>query len=263
MKTMKILCMIPTFNEAENIKDLISEILKIKINNNIKDANNINDTNNINDVKDIYDINVLVVDDDSPDGTWKIVKEIVSENKKVHLLHRTKNKGRGYSGRAGFKWALENNYDAVIEMDADFSHHPRHIPDLLKGLENADMVLGSRMVSGGKDLRKEWARRNLTKLANLYIRLVLGIKVRDCNSGYRAYTRKALEKINVNKLFAEGPLTVQEILYRAKLAGLKIREVPIIFIEREKGESTLTLKKIWQGYSGVVKLRLMRMFGKI
>ncbi len=237
---MKIVCLIPTFNESENIKDLIDAILSLG-----------------------KEYEALVVDDDSPDGTWKIVKEMAAKNKRVHLIHRTKNKGRGYSGRAGFLWGLDNGADIMIEMDADFSHHPKFIPSLVKGLDDADMVLGSRQVKGGKDLRKEAWRRIFTKMANFYIRMILGVKVKDCNSGFRSYTRRALQKIKVEKLSSEGPLTVQEILYRAHLAGLNMKEVPIVFIEREKGESTLTLKKIWQGYSGVVKLRLMRMMGKI
>ena len=237
---MKITCIIPTYNEAENIRDLVNEILELR-----------------------SDIEVLVVDDDSPDGTWKIVKEITEKNKRVHLLHRTKNKGRGYSGRAGFRWCLDNGADAVVEMDADFSHQPKYIPALINGLRNADMVLGSRRVKGGKDLREGTGRKILTFLANLYIRILLGVKVKDCNSGFKVYTRDALEKINVNKLFAQGPLTVQEILYRAKLAKLKIMEVPIEFIEREIGETKLDMNRILQGYFGVLKLRWMHLIGKI
>jgi dolichol-phosphate mannosyltransferase len=198
----------------------------------------------------------LVIDDDSPDRTWELVAAMAGRDPCVHLLHRRTDRGRGRAGRAGFARALEMGAEVVVEMDADFSHPPRFVPALLAALATgADVALGSRAVVGGQDLGRPLWRRVVTRLANAYIRWVLWLPVRDCNSGFRAFTRQALEKIGIDRIRARGPGIVQEILFKAHRQGLVLREVPIEFIERARGQSTLTMKTLMQGYWLVLSLR--------
>ncbi len=238
---MLVYVMIPTYNEFANIKNLIEGILKLRISN----------------------LNIVVVDDNSPDGTWKIVKEISKKQKNVHLLLRTKDKGRGAAGKDGFIYCLKNKADVVVEMDADFSHNPKYIPKMLKELYNADIILGSRRIEGGKEVGRSAFRRFVTWVANLYIRIVLGLKVRDCNSGFRCFKRKVLEGIKAGKLESKGPAIVQEVLFKAHLKGFKIKEIPIIFIDRKKGQSKLGLKQLIAGYLMVLRLKYLSIAGKL
>jgi dolichol-phosphate mannosyltransferase len=232
---------VPTFNESENVDPLLDDLLALD-----------------------DGLEVLVVDDDSPDGTWKLVAKRAELDTRVHLLHRRTDRGRGNAGRAGFLRALEMGAEIVVEMDADLSHPPSAIPRLVARLrEGADLVLGSRAVPGGKDLGRPLARRVITFLANTYIRVVLGLRVRDCNSGYRAWRAEALRAARVGEVVSEGPAIVQELLFRAKRAGLRIAEVPIEFVERARGRSTLTFGKLLQGYFMVLKLRAWAWSGRI
>ncbi|MEM3127026.1 MAG: polyprenol monophosphomannose synthase [Candidatus Woesearchaeota archaeon] len=238
---MKTLVMIPTYNEKENIVKLIKKILGLKING----------------------LEILVVDDNSPDGTSHKVQKIRNKNKKVHLLLRTEDKGRGKAGREGFLWCIKHKADYIIEMDADFSHDPKYIPHLLAKLKECDMVLGSRFVKGGKQIKRPLRRCFITWAANLYIRLLFRLKVKDCNSGYRAFRRKVLESIDLPHFTAKGPDIVQETLYRAHLKGFRICEVPIVFREREAGSSKLGMKQLWKGYTAVLRLKWMHLRGII
>src|SRR5258708_22477308 len=169
----RVVCTLPTYNEAQNILPLAREILALG-----------------------PDFRVLVMDDDSPDGTWKLVEEAARTEPRLGLLHRTQDKGRGRSGRDGFARALALGADVVVEMDADFSHQPRFIPELVRALgpdgSPQGLVLGSRAVAGGMDADRGWTRRLITKLANLYIRIVLGVGVHDCNSGFRSWRPSTL-----------------------------------------------------------------------
>jgi len=235
---MKPYVMIPTYNERENIANLIDKILKLKIKN----------------------LRIVVVDDNSPDGTWKIVQNISNKKKNVHLLLRKKDKGRGSAGRDGFIYCLRNNADIVVEMDADMSHDPKYIPTLIVGLKDADLVLGSRRLKGSKEVGRGWFRKFVTWGANLYITLMLGIKVKDCNSGFRSFKRKVLEKIKLEKLESKGPSIVQEVLFKAHLNKFKIREIPITFVNRTKGKSKLGLKQLANGYFMVLKLKIQHLF---
>lgn len=237
---------VPTWNEALNVEGLIDALL------------------GLNSEESPYRYEVLVADDDSPDGTWKLAARRAELDTRVHLLHRKEDRGRGRAGRAAFLKALEMGADAVVEMDADFSHPPRYIPEMVAKLDAGyDLVLGSRGVAGGKDLGRPLLRRAVTKLANLYIRLVLGLHVRDCNSGFRAWRASALRAVRVEETVSQGPAIVQELLYKARLAGLSVCEVPIEFVERERGESSLTLRKLLQGYFMVLKLRWWSITGKL
>jgi dolichol-phosphate mannosyltransferase len=238
---MKTVLVIPTYNEADNIQRLISALRKLKL----------------------PTLDILVVDDNSPDGTSKIVQSLMKQDKKLHLLLRTTDRGRGSAGIEGFKKALAVGADIICEMDADFSHDPKFLPLLLHGLESADMVLGSRAVVGGKDDDRPLFRCLLTKAANFYIRVILGLKVRDCNSGYRCFKRKVLATINLDAITTKGPGIVQEILYRANLSGFRIVEIPVSFVERKQGTSKLGFRHLVSGYFLIIKLRLLRLFGKI
>ena len=238
---MKLFVMIPTYNERENIKNLIDKILKLKINN----------------------LHIVVADDNSPDGTWKIVQDISKKNKNVHLLLRKKDKGRGSAGRDGFIYCLKHGADIIVEMDADMSHNPKYIPLMIKELRNADVILGSRRIQGAKEIGRSLLRRFVTLGANLYIRIMLGLKVKDCNSGFRCFKRKVLEAINLEKLESKGPAIVQEVLFKAHLKGFKIKEIPITFVDRTKGASKLGIPQLAAGYFMVLKLKMHHLLGMI
>ena len=189
---MKTFVMIPTYNEKENIEDLIGKILKLKIQN----------------------LHIVVADDNSPDKTWKIVQKISKKNGNVHLLLRKKDKGRGAAGKDGFIYCLNHGADVVVEMDADMSHDPKYIPSMINELKNADLVLGSRRVEGGKEIGRSAIRKMITHLANLYIRMMLGLKVKDCNSGFRCFKREALKKIKISTFCSEKKTKAEERLER-------------------------------------------------
>ena len=238
---MKTFVMIPTYNEKENIKALIDEILKLKINN----------------------LHIVVVDDNSPDGTADIVKKISKYKKNVHLLLRKKDKGRGSAGKDGFIYCLKHGANIVVEMDADMSHNPKYIPSLIKELKTADLVLGSRRVEGSKEIGRSGFRKLITLGANLYIKIMLGLKVKDCNSGFRCFRRKVLESIDLEKLESKGPAIVQEVLFKAHLKGFRIKEIPITFVNRTKGKSKLGFPQLAAGYFMVLKFKIMHLSGMI
>lgn len=239
-----VVCTLPTYNEAGNIVPLAREILALD-----------------------PTWHVIVIDDDSPDGTWKLVAEESKREPRLHLLHRTHDRGRGRSGRDGFVQALAMGADVVIEMDADFSHQPRYIPELIATLQGSGgrlgLVLGSRAVQGGLDADRGLVRQWITKLANLYIRILLGVPVKDCNSGFRCWARSTLERIDVQNTFSPGPAIVQELLFKTARAKIGIAEVPIAFANRLHGESTLTLRLLLQGYTTVLKLRWLSLLGRL
>jgi len=217
-KRKKVVVMIPTYNERENIKDLINEILNLKLK---------------------YDLEIVVADDNSPDGTAEIVKEISQKDKRVHLLVREKRRGRGAGGIDGFKEALKLNPDFVIEMDGDFSHQPKYIPLLLKHCKDYDIVIGSRFVKGGKDLDRGLIRKFITFVVRNFIRWLFKIPVKDVSSGYRCFKKEVLEKIDLDDLISIGPSIVLEILYKAHLMNFSFCEVPIVFVDRKRGKTKL------------------------
>jgi len=238
----RVVCTLPTYDEAGNIVALCEELVALGPH-----------------------VRVLVIDDQSPDGTADLVAELAQREPRVELLLRTTDRGRGRAGRDGFLRALEMGADIVVEMDADFSHQPRFVPALIEHLQTGDcgLVLGSRGAPGGLDADRGHLRRWLTVAANLYIRVVLGVNVRDCNSGFRVWRRETLERIDVGSTFSAGPAIVQELLFKTARAGIRIGEHPITFVNRFAGESTLTLRKLLVGYFTVLKLRWMALRGQL
>jgi dolichol-phosphate mannosyltransferase len=229
---MKAMAMIPTYNEALNIEPLLREILRQG-----------------------PDIGAVVVDDNSPDGTAAIVKRLREEDPRVHLVLRMNERGRGTAGVAGFKYAVSRGVDFIVEMDADFSHQPSYIPFFLSRMEDCDLLIGSRLVEGGGEKGRHFLRKMITRAANAYIRLILGLPVRDCTSGYRVFRRKVLEAIELNQLMAVGPPIVEEVLYKAYRRGFRIKEVPHILEERKAGESTFNRKIMLNALLMMPKIR--------
>ncbi|MDR2251737.1 MAG: polyprenol monophosphomannose synthase [Endomicrobium sp.] len=229
---MKTVVMVPTYNEASNIKLMIDEILNCGVN-----------------------VDVLIVDDMSPDGTYKIVEEISKTNNKVHLLLRKEKKGRGYAGKDGFLKALDMRTDYIVEMDGDGSHSPKYIPEFLKTIENYDVVIGSRYIKGGKDEERSILRQIVSNFSRRYLSFVLGVKIQDPTSGYRMFKREALTKFAA-ELTASDPFIVTEVLYKIKEKNLKVKEYPIIFLARFSGKSKLRLGTLITYLFKVLKLKL-------
>jgi dolichol-phosphate mannosyltransferase len=236
---MDVFITIPTYNESQNIGRLIHAIRALD-----------------------PAFGIVVADDDSPDGTWKIVETLAQSDPRLFLLRRTQNKGRGSAGVDAFRFALGQGAEAVVEMDADFSHDPCYIPRLIEAVRTHDVVLGSRSVDGGKDLRPSAGRRLITAVSSFYARQVLGVPVKDCNSGYRCFRRRVLEAIGLDTIRSVGPSIVQELLYKAYLKGFSITEIPIVFAEREAGESNLNFKKLLQGFLMILRLKGYHLAGK-
>ncbi|MCK5242311.1 polyprenol monophosphomannose synthase [bacterium] len=235
-KQPKIFVMIPTYNEKENIQSLIEAIEGLHINN----------------------LHIVVVDDASPDGTGRRLDQLAKKRSFLHVVHRLHERGRGTAGIKGFKYALEQKADMIIEMDADFSHHPRYIPELLRTARHCDVVVGSRFIPGGKDLDRGWIRHSITKLANFYIRRVLKIaNVCDCTSGYRLFRRPVLETIKMDNTISLGPSIVQELLYKATLRGFRIKEIPIVFVDRKEGKSTFDWRIMIQSFLMTLILKFL------
>jgi len=229
---MKLIVMIPTYNEADNIVPLLENILVQP-----------------------FDLEVVVVDDDSRDGTAAAVRSVAARDGRVHLLLRPGPRGRGLAGREGFVWALRNGADYVVEMDGDGSHDPAELGRFLEAVRSADLVVGSRFVPGGKAEGRGWFRNTVSNLARTYLRLVIGVPVADPTSGYRLFRREALRKIRPETLTAPDPFIVAEVLYRGHKAGLRIKEIPIIFKDRRLGESKLSLTILFTYLLRALKLR--------
>lgn len=222
-----VFVMIPTYNESNNLPTLIESIDALKIPR----------------------LSIVVVDDNSPDGTGKLADRLARTRPHLHVVHRLHERGRGTAGIAGFKASLAKGADLIVEMDADFSHHPRHLPDLIAAAREADVVVGSRFVAGGRDLNRGWLRHGITRLANFYIRRILGLRqVHDCTSGYRLFHRRVLEAVKMDNTVSLGPSIVQELLYKALLLGFTVREIPIVFKDREQGKSTFSWRIMIQSF---------------
>lgn len=213
----RVVVIIPTFNESENLPLILDRLLS-----------------------SVPDVHVLVVDDSSPDGTGEIADKRAAEDSRVQVLHRTSKAGLGAAYIAGFRWALDAEYDVIVEMDADGSHAPEQLPRLLAALDHADLVLGSRWVPGGKVVNWPKSREFLSRGGNLYTRIALGIDLHDATGGYRAYRRQVLQTIEMSGVASQGYCFQVDLAWRAVQAGFRVAEVPITFAERERGESKMS-----------------------
>lgn len=231
---MKTAIIIPTYNERDNIDKLINEIFSLEIEG----------------------LEVVVVDDNSPDGTGKIVAEISAREPRVRIIHRKKKMGLGTAYLEGFRFALENGAEHFFEIDADFSHDHKIIPIFLDNIKNADLVVGSRYIPGGKTVNWDWKRKLISHFGNVYARTILGIPIRDLTTGYKCYRREVVEYLSTKNIDSVGYVFQVETSYIAHKQGFKVKEIPIIFTERRNGRSKFDGKIIWESFWKVFKLRL-------
>jgi len=213
----RVVVVVPTYDEADNLAWIVERLRRAQ-----------------------PDVDVLVVDDDSPDGTGRIADDLAAADPAVHVLHRTAKGGLGAAYLHGFEHALAAGYDVIGEMDADGSHQPEQLGRLLEALRQADLVIGSRWVPGGSVVNWPFSRELLSRGGNLYVRLLLGIDVRDATAGYRLFRRTTLEKIDLASVESTGYVFQTDLVARTLAAGLAVREVPIEFVERIRGDSKMS-----------------------
>jgi dolichol-phosphate mannosyltransferase len=237
----KALVIIPTYNELNNLQLIVPLILG-------QDPR----------------LEILVVDDNSPDGTGKAADEIAARDRRVHVLHRSGKLGLGTAYLAGFRWALERDYAYVFEMDADFSHDPAHLPEFLAAVEDADLVLGSRYL-GGRVTVVNWPmpRLLLSYFANIYARLVTGVHLGDATGGFKCFRRRVLEAIDLAAVHSNGYAFQIEMSTRAARRGFRIKEIPIVFVDRTDGVSKMSKAIVREAVWMVWRLRFLALLGKL
>jgi dolichol-phosphate mannosyltransferase len=223
-----VICL-PTYNERDNLAPIVAAIHA-----------------------SAPDVDVLVVDDNSPDGTGALADALAAKDPRVKVLHRAGKQGLGKAYLAAFAWALERGYGLVLEMDADFSHDPAHLPAMLEASRDADLVLGSRYVPGGGTVNWGLGRKIISRGGSLYARALLGVRVRDLTGGFKCFRREVLEAIDLPSVECTGYAFQIELTYRALLRGFRVREVPIVFADRRVGQSKMSkrivleaLRKVW------------------
>lgn len=239
----RVLVVIPTYNEADNIKIIVDRVRGA-----------------------VPQVDILIADDNSPDGTGRIADELTAGDERVHVLHRPGKQGLGAAYVAGFGWAREHGYEAVVEMDADGSHAPEELPRLLDALSEADAVLGSRYVPGGTVVNWPTSRMLISRSGNLYVRMALGMPFRDATGGYRAYRMPVLDKMEIDSVSSQGYCFQVDLAWRAYRQGFRVTEVPITFADRERGASKMSQSivreafwrvTIWGTQSRLATLRKM------
>jgi len=213
----RILVIIPTYNEAENIEPIVARVRT-----------------------SVPEAHILVADDNSPDGTGELADKLAAADQHVHVLHRKGKEGLGAAYIAGFGWGMDNGYGVLVEMDADGSHQPEELPRLLDALGSADLVLGSRYVKGGAVRNWPKHREVLSRGGNIYTRLAIGVPLADATGGYRAFRRETLEGIGLDQVASAGYCFQVDLAWRALKKGFRVVEVPITFIERERGTSKMS-----------------------
>jgi dolichol-phosphate mannosyltransferase len=231
----RALVIIPTYDEADNIAVLIKEVLN-----------------------SAPGVSALVVDDASPDGTGRIVDDLAAANKSVAIIHRPSKLGLGSAYRAGFSRAISEGFELILTMDADFSHDPKIIPELLAGMTDHDVMIGSRYVRGGGTVNWDFKRRLLSHGANRFAKLILRFNTNDNTSGFRCYHRRVLESVRFDEIQSSGYSFLVEILYRCTRMRFTIGEYPITFVDRRFGKSKLSRGEILQGVKTLFRLRLAR-----
>jgi dolichol-phosphate mannosyltransferase len=227
------LVVVPTYNERENLSPLVQRLLHLS-----------------------RPVDVLVVDDNSPDGTGKLADELATQHPEVHVLHRQQKSGLGRAYIAGFKWALEHGYEFVLEMDADFSHNPDDVPRLIEAAASADCAIGSRYIGGIRIINWPLPRLMLSKFAAIYVLLITGMRIADPTGGFKCFTRRALEALRLDEIQSNGYSFQIELNHRLWRAGYRVVEVPIIFTERVQGHSKMSKHIIGEALIMVWKLWL-------
>ncbi|MFF2013131.1 polyprenol monophosphomannose synthase [Streptomyces sp. NPDC058195] len=239
----KILVIIPTYNEAENIKPIVSRVRTA-----------------------VPEADILVADDNSPDGTGKIADEIAAGDSQVRVLHRKGKEGLGAAYLAGFRWGTEQGYGVLVEMDADGSHQPEELPRLLTALKGADLVLGSRWVPGGRVVNWPKSREMISRGGSTYSRLLLGLRTRDVTGGFRAFRVETLDGLGLDQVASQGYCFQVDLARRAVEAGYHVVEVPITFVDREIGDSKMSrdilVEALWRVTSWGVTSRANRVLGR-
>jgi len=231
---------IPTYNERDNIERLVGDIMALDV-----------------------DAGILIVDDNSPDGTGDIAEEIAKRHKNVHVLHREGKQGLGSAYRAGFKYALGTEAEYIVQMDADFSHDPAKIMDFLSRAKEADVVVGSRYLNGVSVVNWPIRRLMLSYFANMYTRVITGLKITDCTGGFKCFNRKVLEAIGLDSIRSDGYSFQIEMNHRAAELGFNVAEIPIIFIDRHAGSSKMSKKIVREAVLMVWRLRIGAVCRKI
>ncbi len=237
---MKPVVIVPTYNERDNIEILLDELLALPVN-----------------------LSVIVVDDNSPDGTGQVVDAWAAKSDRVQAVHRPGKLGLGTAYIAGFKCALSQGFDRIMTMDADFSHHPGYIPAMLAMSLERDMVIGSRYVKGGGTLNCTWKRRMLSQGATRFAKIMLGLRALDCTAGFRCYRREVLEVIDLDGFFSNGYSFLIEMIYYVQRRDYQIGEVPIVFEDRRRGTSNISQKEVYKALRTVGQLSLRRVRDKI
>ena len=237
---LKVLVVIPTFNEAENIPKLLPAVLN-----------------------QWPTIEVLIVDDGSPDGTAAIVRDMMEKDTRIHLVERPGKMGLGTAYVVGFKFAIEHSYDCVFEMDADFSHDPNEIPHFLEKIKDHDLVIGSRYTNGVRVLNWPIRRLLLSYGANVYTRIVTGIPVHDATGGFKCYRRSVLESIELDNIKSNGYAFQIEMSYKVWRKGFRIVEIPIIFLDRRSGVSKMSRKIVYEAVFMLWKLRFRSILNRL
>lgn len=239
----RTLVIIPTYNEAENIKPIVSRVRAA-----------------------VPEADILVADDNSPDGTGKLADELASADERVHVLHRKGKEGLGAAYLAGFRWGMEHDYGVLVEMDADGSHQPEELPRLLTALKGADLVLGSRWVPGGRVVNWPKSREMISRGGSTYSRLMLGLQTRDVTGGYRAFRTETLQGIGLDEVASQGYCFQVDLARRAIEAGYHVVEVPITFVDREIGDSKMSrdilVEALWRVTAWGVTTRTNRVLGR-
>lgn len=228
----EVVVMIPTYNEAENVRGIVRAVLAAA------------------------PVDVMVIDDASPDGTGEIADELAKESPRVSVLHRSGKQGLGRAYLAGMRVALERGYRKICEMDADFSHPPSVLPAMLEAARHADLVLGSRNIPGGGTENWPLYRKLISKGGSLYARIILGVPVRDLTGGFKVFDRKVLETIDLETIGSNGYAFQIEMTYRALERGFSVKEVPFVFVERESGVSKMSKRIVLEAVVICPKLRL-------
>jgi dolichol-phosphate mannosyltransferase len=238
---MKALVIIPTYNESENVGPLLERVF----------------------AQGLTGVEVLIVDDNSPDGTGAIADRAAAADPRVHVMHRPAKQGLGSAYVAGFRYALERDYEAVFEMDADFSHNPDSLPEFLRELEQADLVLGSRYLHGVTVVNWPLSRLILSYAANVYSRVITGMRYKDLTGGFKCFRRQILESIDWERVRSDGYSFQIEITFKAYRKGFRIKEIPILFVDRRAGESKMNQKIVWEAAWMVWRLRFLDLIGAL